>query len=140
MQEVDRRRRVSELIRRELADLLAREVADQRVKLASITAVTVSKDLKQATIYISSADPAAAPAELEHALNHAGKYLRYLLARRVNLRVTPGLRFQYDDSIRRGVEMTLLIDSLNPKPAAGAVTKSGEMGKPGEIGKPEKAE
>lgn len=118
MREVDRCRRVSELIRRELSTLIARDVDDRRVKMASITAVSVSKDLKQATVYISSADPSATPEEIEKAFNHAGKYLRCLLGRHVNLRNTPGLRFKYDHSIRRGVEMTVLIDSLNKKHAA----------------------
>ena len=113
MHEVDRCRRVSELIRRELSTLIAREVSDQRVKMASITAVTISKDLKQATVYVSSVAQSTSPAEIENALNHAGKYLRYLLGRRVNLRTTPGLLFKYDHSIRRGMEMTALIDSLN---------------------------
>ena len=75
MHEVDRCRRVSELIRRELSTLIAREVSDQRVKMASITAVTISKDLKQATVYVSSVEQSTSPAEIENALNHAGKYL-----------------------------------------------------------------
>lgn len=120
MHEVDRSRRVSELIRRELSALIAREVSDQRVKMASITTVTLSKDLKQATVYISSIDQSASPVEIENTLNHAGKYLRYLLGRQVNLRTTPDLRFKYDHSIRRGLEMTALIDSLNKKHATRA--------------------
>ena len=113
MQEVDRRRRVAELIRRELSTLIAREVDDRRVKMVSITAVSVSKDLKQATVYVSSVEQSAAAAEIEKTLNHAGKYLRYLLGQQIHLRVTPGLLFKYDDSIRRGMKMTTLIDSLN---------------------------
>ena len=115
MHEVDRTRRVSELIRRELSTLIAREVDDQRVKMVSITSVTVSKDLKQATVYISSVDKSDSPDEIEKVLNHASKYLRYLLGQNAHLRITPGLLFKYDDSIRRGVEMSVLIDSLNKK-------------------------
>lgn len=113
MQEVDRCRRVSELIRRELAMLLVREVDDERVKSVAITAVTVSRDLKQATVYVSSAEQSVVPAEIEKHLNHASKYLRYQLGQHVNLRTTPGLLFKYDDSIRLGMEMSSLIDSLN---------------------------
>ena len=118
MHEVDRSRRVAELIRRELSTLIAREVSDQRVHLVSVTAVTISRDLKQATVYVSSVEPSVSPAEIESALNHAGKYLRYLLGREVNLRTTPGLHFKYDHSIRRGMEMSTLIDTLNKKHAA----------------------
>ncbi len=120
MQEVDRSRRVSELIHRELSTLIAREVDDQRVKLASITSVTISRDLKHATVYVSSVESTADPAQIEKALNHASKYLRYLLGKKTNLRSTPQLKFQYDHTIRRGMEMSALIDSLNNKHVARA--------------------
>ena len=112
LHEVDRRRRVAELLRRELSTLLAREVDDRRVRMVSVTAVSVSKDLKQATVYVSSVEPSAAAAEIEATLNHAGKYLRYLLGKQIHLRVTPGLVFKYDHSIQRGMKMTSLLDSL----------------------------
>ena len=53
MHDPDRTRRVAELIRRALSQLIAREVADRRVRAASITEVTISRDLKQATVYFS---------------------------------------------------------------------------------------
>lgn len=110
---IDRRRRVSELIRRELAVLIAREVDDARIKMASVTAVTIGRDLKQATVYVSCADPSASPEAVEQSLNRASGYLRKLLAQHASLKSTPGLLFKYDHSIRRGMEMSALIDSLN---------------------------
>jgi len=115
---MDRCRRVAELLRRELSGLIAREVGDRRVKMLSITAVTVSKDLKQATVYVSSVERAPAADDIEDALNRAGGYLRRLLGRQVHLKTTPALVFKYDHSIKRGVEMTQLIDSLVDKHAA----------------------
>ncbi|MGI9310238.1 MAG: 30S ribosome-binding factor RbfA [bacterium] len=132
--EIDRCRRVGEVIRRELSALLAREVDDQRVRMVSITAVRVSRDLKQARVLVSrmqasatartakesQAPAAASEAEIEKALNHASKYLRYLLSQRLEMKTTPSLRFEYDHSIRRGVEMSQLIDSLTKKDGAQA--------------------
>ncbi len=111
--EVDRCRRVSELIRRELSILLAREVDDRRIRLVSITAVKVTRDLKQADVYVSSVESSVAAPEIEQTLNHARKYLRYLLSQHIHLKTTPDLRFKYDDSIRHGVEMSARIASLN---------------------------
>ncbi len=45
--------RVSDLLRAELSDLLLREVHDPRVKLASVTAVEVTTDLRRAIVKIS---------------------------------------------------------------------------------------
>lgn len=113
LQDGERSRRVSEVIRREVARLIAREVDDARVGMAQVTAVTTSRDLKRATVYVSSADATVSPHEVEAALNRAAGYLRRLLGQRVNLRTTPGLRFEYDHSIRRGMEMDALIAKLN---------------------------
>ncbi len=128
MYEIDRSRRVSELLKRELATLIARELNDSRIRNVSVNAVSVSKDLKHATIYVSSMgklDPGSksesgdtSPAEsqrVEKLLNNAAGYLRKLLGQHADLRVTPSLRFKYDDSIQRGVEMSALIDALNRK-------------------------
>lgn len=109
---MDRQRRVAELLRRALSKLIAREVGDRLVKMLSITQVTVSRDLKRATVYVSSVERDADPDAIEDALHRAGGYLRRKLAREVHLKTTPDLAFKYDASIRRGVEMTQLIDSL----------------------------
>jgi len=109
---------VAELVRRELSALIAREVGDKRVKMLSITAVEVSKDLKRATVYVSSVERDANATDIEAALNRAAGYLRHHLARQVHLKTTPALEFKYDNSIRRGVEMTQLIDSLSDKHAS----------------------
>ena len=131
MYEIDRSRRVSELLKRELATLINREVNDSRIRNVSVNAVSVSKDLKHATIYVSSMEGLAPESELkdessrskenhkvEKLLNNAAGYLRRLLSQNADLRVTPSLRFKYDDSIQRGVEMSALIEALNRKHGA----------------------
>ena len=51
------------------------------------------------------------------ALNKASKYLRYALANAIELRVTPELKFVYDDSVVRGNRISSLInDALKDKP------------------------
>jgi len=128
--EVDRTRRVAEVIRRELATLIAREISDPRLKSVSLNTVKVSRDLKNARIYFSTLDTpyqsvkeaevAGQPipadvkpgASVEQVLNNAAGYLRKLLSQNAGFRVTPHLRFKYDDSIKRGVEMSSLIESL----------------------------
>lgn len=120
MHEVDRTRRVSELLRRELATLIAREVNDNRIRNVSINGVRVSRDLKNATVYFSQMDSAGDAGgdgrkqpSAEQLLNRAAGFLRHLLSQHAELRVTPSLRFKYDDSIEKGVEMSNLIDRLN---------------------------
>jgi ribosome-binding factor A len=94
----DRPRRVAEAIKAELADLIAREVKDPRVRegLVSVSHVEVNRDLSVAEIGVSIlvGEPKGVMAGLEKA---AG-FLRGPLARRLNLRISPELRFHHDQS------------------------------------------
>ena len=112
MYEVDRTRRVAALIKRELATLIARELNDNRINSVSVTGVTVTKDLRESTIFVSAIDNSLEPAKIEKLLNNSSRFLRYLLSQRIDLRITPNIQFKYDDSIERGVYMSKLIDSL----------------------------
>ena len=49
-------------------------------------------------------------AEIITRLNEETKYIRYLLANQIELRVTPELKFVYDDSIVRGSRISSLIN------------------------------
>ncbi len=118
MQEIDRTRRVAELLKREIALLIARELNDSRINSVTVTGVTISRDLRVATVFVSSprilsVRSAPESARIEGLLNISAGYIRYLLSRTVNLRITPSLVFRYDDSIQRGMDMSRLIDRLN---------------------------
>lgn len=98
--------------------LIARELNDNRINSVSVTGVTVSRDLKQSTVYVSSIDDTLEVSQIEKLLNNSAKHLRHLLSQQIDLRMTPKLVFKYDDSIQRGVELTQLIDKLNKNNAS----------------------
>lgn len=108
--EFSRTQRVSELIRRELGHVIAREMDDPRVQFVSVTAVDVSKDLRNARVYVTQIDTAAEAALDVSALQNAAGFLRKQLATALSLRTIPALRFVYDNSIERGVRLSRLID------------------------------
>lgn len=108
--EFSRMQRVSELIRRELAIIIAREMDDPRVTFVSVTAVDVSRDLRNAKVYVTQIDTAAdAPLDVR-ALQKAAGFLRKQLADALSLKSIPALTFVYDDSIERGVDLSRLIE------------------------------
>ncbi len=118
MQEVSRSRRVAELLKREIAVLIARELNDPRINTVTVTAVTISKDLRTSTVFVSSTRVSfdqsdAESIRIEKLLNKSAGYIRHLLSQTVNLRITPSLVFKYDDSIQRGMDMSRLIERLN---------------------------
>jgi ribosome-binding factor A len=125
-----RAQRVADQMQREIATLIQMEVNDPRVGMVSITAVDVSKDLAYANIYVTvlnslsnngeaDSETLSDPGDLDKlevtenikALNKAAGFLRSLLAKRMNLRVVPKLKFHYDGSVERGQQLSKLIDN-----------------------------
>ena len=106
-------RRVNEEVQRALSEIIRGGLKDPRISpLTSVTNVEVAPDLKSCRVWISVyGDPAAAQQTME-GLASASGFLRGELARSVNLRHTPELRFIADDSIAYGVAMSHRIDEV----------------------------
>lgn len=104
--------RINEEIMRELSELL-REVKDPRVHrtLLSITRVETTPDLRYAKVYVSLLDKQHTK-ETVAGLKSAAGYLRRELGRSLQLRYTPELQWQADDSIVRGAHILELINKL----------------------------
>jgi ribosome-binding factor A len=105
--------RVAERVRHALAELLTRSSIDDPVltkQVVSVAAVRMSPDLRLATIYISAADELT---PVLAALERHKKYLRGEIARNVNLKFAPDIRFRSDDSVAEGAR----IDALLQNPA-----------------------
>jgi len=100
--------RVEDLIRQELAQLILRELADPRVRLATVSEVHVTPDLRKARILVSVIGEQSTRDGAVAALQHASGFLRRQLGSRLRLRATPELEFSLD----RGAEHSLHIASL----------------------------
>lgn len=115
--EFSRTRRVAELVRRELANLITSEISDPRISQITITAVEVSKDLRNAKVYITRLGEPSEPdkAQTLEALAHAAGFLRRELSHALTLKNTPALHFYYDNSAERGAILSALIDDACAK-------------------------
>jgi ribosome-binding factor A len=105
--------RVGELIRHAVADILARgEVRDDALDRRPLTipSVRMSPDLKLATVLVMPLGGKGAAAAVE-ALDRHKKELRALVARRVNLKFAPDLRFALDTSFEAQARMDALLRS-----------------------------
>jgi ribosome-binding factor A len=105
--------RVSDVLRAELSDLLLRAVHDPRVKLASITQVDVTPDLRRAIVKVSVLGDDTQRLETIEGLRHARGFLRTELARRLRLRVTPELVFELDRGAEQSQQISDLLESLH---------------------------
>lgn len=80
--------------------------------MTSVVAVNVAPDLKSCKAYISVLGSEEAAKETLAGLKNAEGYIRRALAKSVNLRNTPEIKFILDQSIEYGVHMTRLIDEV----------------------------
>ena len=105
--------RVADLLRAELAELLLRAVHDPRVKLASVSGVAVTPDLRRAVVKISALGDEEQRQETIAGLRHARGFLRTELAHRLRLRATPELVFELDRGAEHSQQMSDLLESLH---------------------------
>ena len=104
--------RVNEEITKALAEIL-RNVKDPRVATAfvSVTAVDCSADLKFAKIYYSVMGERR-KGDAQKGLENATGFVRTQLARTLNLRITPELKFIPDDSMKHGAHISELMKQV----------------------------
>lgn len=107
-----RGRRIEERIQRLLSDVIRTQVRDPQVEGIVITHVRVSRDLGVAWVSWStwSGEGGADPA-VQAGLERASGFLRSHLARELNARTVPELRFRFDDQGEKSRELDRLIDA-----------------------------
>lgn len=106
--------RINGEVQKELSKLITTEIKDPRISpLTSVVAVEVAPDLKTAKVYISVLGDEEKQHDTLRGLKSAAPFLRSQLAKTINLRNTPELRFVADQSIEYGVNMSKLIDAVN---------------------------
>ena len=112
----NRKGRINEELQRELSSLI-RTLKDPRVQqsMVSVTKVEATGDLRYAKVYISVLDKDKSKETLK-GLKSAGGFLRREIGSRLQLRYTPELVFEEDDSIAYGAKMFNLLRSLDIKP------------------------
>ena len=93
-----RTERVAHLVQAELARLLLEEAKNPRLREVIVTAVRMTPDLRVARVYFRTLGDAAGAPELERALTGAAHFLRGEVAHALGLRVTPELRFAWDET------------------------------------------
>lgn len=103
--------RINGEVRKELSNIINHKIKDPRIhSMTSVVDVEVTPDLKFCTAYISVLGDKEAQDDTLAGLNSAVGFVRKELARSVNLRNTPEIKFVIDQSIEYGVNMAHRID------------------------------
>ncbi len=107
-----RQKRVADRIRADMSDLLRREMADPRLKLVTVTDVSIDRELEYANVWVCRPDGDAAEKEVLAALEGAKGFLRREIAARVQLRHAPQFVFHWDRAPDHAAKIEQVLDEL----------------------------
>jgi ribosome-binding factor A len=109
-----RTERVAQQVQQEIAMILQRDFKDPRVGWVTVSAVEVSKDLAYVTVFVTllgQEDQEDKVQETIAILNNAKGFFRSELGKRMRLRIVPEVKFEYDNSLVTGIEMSRKVDA-----------------------------
>ena len=104
--------RIESDILKYLSNILLTETRDELLKTLTLTEVEVNKDLSLAKVYFTSISELTHK-EIEKEANEAASFLRGKLARVLDVRNIPELRFIYDETIEYATKIERIISNIN---------------------------
>ncbi len=106
--------RINGEVQRVLAEIIRGELKDPRINpMTTVMAVEVAPDLKSCKAFISVLGDVQSQEDTLKGLNSAMGFIRTQLAKKINLRNTPEIKFIMDQSVEYGINMSKLIDEVN---------------------------
>ena len=104
--------RINHMIMEEVSKILMLEVKDERFKFVTVTDCDTSNDLSYCKVYVTVLKQEKKEETLK-ALNNASSFIRGELAKRIEIRHIPELKFIYDESVSYGEKIDKIIDEIN---------------------------
>ena len=104
--------RINHMIMEEVSKILMLEVKDERFKFVTVTDCDTSNDLSYCKVYVTVLEQEKKEETLK-ALNNASGFIRGELAKRIEIRNIPELKFIYDESVSYGEHIDSIIDEIN---------------------------
>ncbi|MBX3047116.1 MAG: 30S ribosome-binding factor RbfA [Anaerolineales bacterium] len=113
MVSLSRAGRIGKRMRELLSELLLFRVTDPRLQGIFVTDVNVDRELSVASVFVSALEGVEREREVLAGLKHASGFLRSELAREMDLRTFPRLRFVWDPTPERAQHIEQIISELN---------------------------
>lgn len=108
-----RANRIAEQMKKEMGDIISMKIKDPRVGFVTVTDVEVTGDLQQATIYISVLGSEKEKQDSLLGLTKAKGFIRSEIGKRIRLRKTPELIFEFDEALAYGNRIETILRDLN---------------------------
>ncbi|MBF0101478.1 MAG: 30S ribosome-binding factor RbfA [Desulfobacterales bacterium] len=116
MKSFTRSERVGTQIQKIISDMMHKDVNDPRLDLATITAVKMTEDLKFANIFFAISGGQKNIDDASDGFKSASGFIKRELAKQLNLKYMPDIKFSYDDSFDTGARIELLLKQIQLNP------------------------
>ncbi len=105
--------RINEELMKAISHIITYELKNPDVTgMISVTRCKVTPDLKYAKVYVSLLNSKNVEKTMQGLKNSAG-FIRSQVAKTINLRITPELVFEYDDSIEHGEKIDNILREIS---------------------------
>ncbi|MCK4258677.1 MAG: 30S ribosome-binding factor RbfA [Halanaerobiales bacterium] len=108
-----RAERVAEFIKQEISVLIQRGLKDPRIGFVTVTDVEVTRDLRNAKVYISVFGDDEKKNESMKGLKTATGFIRREVGKHLRLRHIPEITFRFDESVQYGAHINELLTGIN---------------------------
>lgn len=108
--------RINEEMRKEISSIIQNDIRDPRLTaMISVTKVDVTKDLRYAKVYISLFGNEDSKKGTLDALKSSSGFIRREIGHRINLRYTPEIIIELDNTIEHGMHIDSLLQQIKEK-------------------------
>lgn len=102
--------KLSEAIKQEASKIILYELNDPRISFITVTKAEMSSDLRRAKVYVSIIGDALSQKKTLQGLEHAKGFIQGEVGARLQIRYTPILTFCLDESVKKSMHISKLID------------------------------
>jgi ribosome-binding factor A len=108
----NRLNRINEELKREISNIINYEMSNSNITgMISVTAVKITPDLRYARVFVSMINSKSVKNTLT-ALKSSSGFIRSKIAQKINLRVTPELVFELDDTMQYGEKIDNILKDI----------------------------
>lgn len=108
----NRMNKIDEELKKEISNIISTELKNPHLTgLISVTKVKTTPDLRFARVYVTMINEKSKKENLS-ILKQSSGYIRSTMAKRINLRYTPELIFEFDDSLEYGSRIDEILKNI----------------------------
>ena len=119
--------KAAQAIREVVGMAILTDLKDPRIQNATVTYVEVTPDMREARVHVSVMDDESQQKLTITGLQNSAGYLQHRIAKRLDTRYTPRLRFELDMGVKRSIEVEQILNAVLPPDSPSPKLPSGEF-------------